>query len=87
MRHESRFRSISIWSVLRERINVNEPNTQRWPAPGRREIGKYVVWVTKDGLSISFAGEGAPSVDVRFSPVQTLELLRHMQFMRDVIGK
>lgn len=66
---------------------MDEPNSQRWPAPGRREIGKYTVWITKDGLSISFAQDGAPSVDVRFTTAQTLELLRHIQFMRDVIGK
>jgi len=66
---------------------MDKPKRETWPAPGRREIGKYTVWVTRDGLSISFAEEGAPSVDIRFTPVQTLELMRHVQYMRDVIGK
>jgi hypothetical protein len=68
-------------------MDEDKPNTQCWPAIGRCQIGKYTVWITKDGMSISFAEDGAPSVDVRFTPTQTLELMRHMQYMRDVIGK
>lgn len=65
---------------------MNDPTSPRWPGLARRQLGKYTIWCTKDGLSISYAGEGT-SVDVQFTPAQTLEIMRLIQFKRDVLER